>query len=136
MPACKEYFSKRYSAPRKVPPFVAADCRGDTKRGTTGGKTYKSLQSPSGVMWRWNNVEILKKKMNRKSRSPKSVKKSRKSRKSVKSVKKSRKSRTPGHSPRSLQQLNQFFAKMEKGSPSPGPGRKSRKSRRISNSNN
>lgn len=130
MPACKEYFSKRYSAPRKVPPFVAADCRGDTKLGTTGGKTYKSLQSPSGVMWRWNDVENLKKKMNRKShksRSPKSVKKSSKSRKSVKSVKKSRKSRTPGHSPRNMQ----------KGSPSPGrKSRKSLKSRRISNSNN
>jgi hypothetical protein len=126
MPACKEYTSKRYSAPRRVPPYIAADCRGDVMQGTTGGKMYKSVQNKT--QWRWNNVENLKKKTQRKSKPASSS--SRKSRKS-------RKSRTPGHSPSSMQELNSFFAKLEKGSPSPGrKSRKSRKTRRISNSNN
>jgi hypothetical protein len=78
MPPCKEYTSKRFLAPRRVPPYIAADCQGDVLPGTTGGKMYKSYQSK--IQWRWNNVENLKKKLQSKRKSRKPASASRRSR--------------------------------------------------------
>jgi hypothetical protein len=91
MPACEEKTSKRFLAPRRVPPYIAADCQGEVMPGTTGGKMYKSYQNK--IQWRWNNVDNLKKRLQSKRKSRKS-----KAAASASSKLKSRKSRrTPNN---------------------------------------
>ena len=56
---CVKKSGKRFLAPRRAPPYIAANCQDQIKFGVSGSKTYRSLKKIT--QWRWNDVERLRK---------------------------------------------------------------------------
>jgi hypothetical protein len=56
---CVKRSGKRFSAPRRAPPYIAANCQDQIKFGVSGSKSYRSLKRKT--QWRWNDVERARK---------------------------------------------------------------------------